>query len=78
MSEPSTHIEIDIPSYEHALASRIVESEAISFEQFVLECIRERLQRPNAVTEETFRKTDAGEELNHYSDSKALFSKLGI
>lgn len=35
------------------------------------------IRLPNATTQETFKKTDEGSELNYYDDSKDLFKKLG-
>ncbi|HHS8465338.1 TPA: type II toxin-antitoxin system RelB/DinJ family antitoxin [Legionella pneumophila] len=35
------------------------------------------IRLPNATTQETFKKTDEGSELNYYDDSSDLFKKLG-
>lgn len=35
------------------------------------------IRLPNATTQETFKKTDEGNELNYYDNSSDLFKKLG-
>jgi len=73
-----TRVTVDFPPHEHKRLKAIAALQGVTLQDLIIECVNEKMHKPNAKTIEVIRKAERGEELVECKDIDDLIKKLGI
>ncbi|MBI3236270.1 MAG: hypothetical protein HYZ48_00950 [Chlamydiales bacterium] len=73
-----TRVTVDFPPDEHKRLKAIAALQGVTLQDLIVECVNEKMHKPNAKTIEMIRKAERGEGLVECKDFDDFIKKIGL
>jgi hypothetical protein len=73
-----TRITVDFPQDEHKRLKAIAALQGVTLQDLIIECVNEKMHKPNAKTIEVIRQAERGEGLVECKDLEDFIKKMGV